>query len=501
MPPPPGPYAPVTWVAPYSVGDMLGGVPMQINISTGFITGIPNMLGNYVVGICVEEYRNGGLISTTRRDFQYNVADCGEPLAAFFAPKALCDTKTLQFFNESFQADYFRWYFDYPNPQATSVGFSPIYTYPDTGFYTVALIANPTEPCTDTFFQTVHVTKRYLDAAFELDYPNCIGGLTVAVSDLSIDSLTGVSGWKWVMTGPGGYLSQSTAQNPSFTLAYGGQYELLLFATAGNGCVDTLRRVFDAPFPEINALSTQLEICLGDSIALNPNGDPSLLYDWQPGLTLSDPNAANPIATPTQTSIYTVVATSPTSPCTTQTTVTVSVLDPGSLLLSAEPPSVTIGQSTQLLAEFSGSSMVVWQNDPSLSATNIPNPIATPSESTTYYASVTLSSGCVARAAISIPVLVPVCGEPNLFFPTAFSPNGDQENDILRLEGFFVESVYWVIFDRWGEKIFEAHDLADAWDGTYKGHPMPVETYGYYLRATCPGGKMMEKKGNVSLLK
>lgn len=66
-----------------------------------------------MLGVCVDEFRAGELLSTTRRDFQYNVADCGEPNAAFFLPEILCDTLSVQFVNKSTDTNFFRWYFDW----------------------------------------------------------------------------------------------------------------------------------------------------------------------------------------------------------------------------------------------------------------------------------------------------------------------------------------------------------------------------------------------------
>jgi len=100
-----------------------------------------------------------------------------------------------------------------------------------------------------------------------------------------------------------------------------------------------------------------------------------------------------------------------------------------------------------------------------------------------------------------VVVLSPICGEPYVFFPTGFSPNGDGENEVLKMEGRFATEVYWMIFNRFGEKVFESDSLELSWDGTYKGVPQPPETYGYYYRIVCADGAVSEKKGNVTLLR
>ncbi|MGQ0829163.1 MAG: T9SS type A sorting domain-containing protein [Bacteroidota bacterium] len=75
-PPSNPPYPFITWKAPYSTADVLGGTPMTINSTTGLLKATPNTTGQFVVGVCANEYRNGVLLSSTKRDFQFNVVAC-----------------------------------------------------------------------------------------------------------------------------------------------------------------------------------------------------------------------------------------------------------------------------------------------------------------------------------------------------------------------------------------------------------------------------------------
>ncbi len=181
--------------------------------------------------------------------------------------------------------------------------------------------------------------------------------------------------------------------------------------------------------------------------------------------------------------------------------VSVSIADTSLLQVSADPTEIYLGESSQLNAEFLPGYTITWSPSSSLSAPKIPNPVAMPTETTTYTARVSVGNGCTLERSVTIRVAAPQCDEPFLFFPTGFSPNGDGENDELKLEGRYVESVYWAIYNRWGQLVFETSDPEGAWDGTYKGEPQPAETYGYYLRLKCPGGQETFKKGNVTLLR
>lgn len=503
QPPNPGPYEEVTWRdPPYDLSNMLGGEALTIDVGTGFLTGVPNMLGNYVVGICVDEYRAGQILSTTRRDFQYNVADCGQPVASFFSPEVVCDTLRVTFQNQSSASSSFRWYFDWDGDLSqTSSEVAPVFIYPDTGIYTIALIANPGGACSDTSYRQIHLTELFAQAALDIQFPDCdeMGALLQA-TDLSADAVFGITSWSWRLNGPENTLELSTAQNPDFMVSLPGIYQLMLTVTAGNGCTSSVTLPFKSPVPPTALLADSLAICAGDTIPLFPGSDTDFLYSWSPAATLSSATAPNPLAFPANTTTYQVVI-SGNGPCTTEKEVQVAVLNPGALSVSAQPTTILIGESSQLEASFPGAIGFLWEPVGSLSFSDIPNPIATPADTTTYTVKALLSSGCEVRGSLTIIVLFPNCGEPFIFFPTAFSPNSDNENDALQLEGSFVKEVYWAIFNRWGQKIFEADSLDDAWDGTYQGLPQPAETYGYYLRVVCADEQELVKKGNVTLLR
>ena len=80
-----GPYSDITWLAPYSAADMIGGVPvMSINPTTGILVAAPSTLGTYVFAVVVEEFRAGVKIGEVRRDIQYQVINCNTNQAPIF---------------------------------------------------------------------------------------------------------------------------------------------------------------------------------------------------------------------------------------------------------------------------------------------------------------------------------------------------------------------------------------------------------------------------------
>jgi len=137
-------------------------VPLSID-TNGLLTGTPNTIGQFVVGICVKEYRNGVLLSKNKRDFQFNVMDCIlNSVHAELPPEIMqCRDKTINFPNNSTGAINFFWNFGDPTTLSdTSLLVFPTYTYPDTGTYPVTLIVNKDLSCTDTAYSTVNISSN-----------------------------------------------------------------------------------------------------------------------------------------------------------------------------------------------------------------------------------------------------------------------------------------------------------------------------------------------------
>ncbi|MBN2173374.1 MAG: gliding motility-associated C-terminal domain-containing protein [Bacteroidales bacterium] len=85
--------------------------------------------------------------------------------------------------------------------------------------------------------------------------------------------------------------------------------------------------------------------------------------------------------------------------------------------------------------------------------------------------------------------------------PTAFSPNSDNHNPILEVKGSGIVDMTFLIFDRYGKKVFESNSQEEGWDGTVDGVPQPMEVYTYYLKVRFADGDYAEKKGNITLLR
>jgi len=110
--------------------------------------------------------------------------------------------------------------------------------------------------------------------------------------------------------------------------------------------------------------------------------------------------------------------------------------------------------------------------------------------------------GCTDTATLLLEVAPDV---PELYIPSAFSPNGDGLNDLFMIVGNFpVERFHIMVFNRWGQQVFESNDISISWDGIAGGKPAEVGVYYYMTEATIrifDKTRSVSLKGDVTLLR
>ena len=115
----------------------------------------------------------------------------------------------------------------------------------------------------------------------------------------------------------------------------------------------------------------------------------------------------------------------------------------------------------------------------------------------TYTVTVTNSNDCTATATAVVTevVLYP------LAIPTAFSPNEDDVNSYWGATAEDVVQYECHIYDRWGREVFEAHQIDQRWDGTWRGKAQEVGIYAYWGNVTFADGTQKDFKGNLTLIR
>ena len=503
QPPNPPPYDSISWVFPFSTTNMMGGTDiLRINAQTGLLTGTPTQAGQYVVGVCVKEYRNGILISSTKRDFQYNVGTCGNlHNAVFFAPEVVCDENlTVNFNNQSSTQSAFLWDFGDPTTtNDTTSQFSPTYSYPDTGQYVITLIAGANQSCSDTFSRVVNVHEATMNTDFEVVYDPCEDSTQIQLIDRSYNPNSPIDRWLWVFWNG----DRDSTQNPVDTIFGRADYRIILISASANGCVDIkIDTIFTTPVDIETNASPQL--CRGSELFLevfNLDSTDNLTYQWFPNEDiLLWQNTEEVIVAPVLTSDYWVEATNQYGCVGVDTITVVASANYPPLDIVADADSVFPGNAVQLTAT-NANYTYTWSPDSSLNVNGIYNPIANPFVNTTYSLLIEDEFGCKNIEDITILIREFECELPYIFIPNAFTPNNDGENDVFYVRANSITEVYLAVYNRWGQKVFETRDLSQGWDGTFNGLPLEPDVFGYYLEIECYNGRKQFKKGNVALIR
>jgi len=144
---------------------------------------------------------------------------------------------------------------------------------------------------------------------------------------------------------------------------------------------------------------------------------------------------------------------------------------------------IELGQTVVLETKASGTGSLVYNWSPNyfLNFTNVPNPTYSGPDTTTFVVMVTDIYGCWGTDTITVNVFVP----DNVLLPNIITADGDGKNDLWILNyKINLDGSNLIIFNRWGETVYEAESYANNWDGTYKatGNKLPDDTYYYVLK-------------------
>ncbi len=243
-------------------------------------------------------------------------------------------------------------------------------------------------------------------------------------------------------------------------------------------------------------VSPEAFICFGSGTQLSASG--GSIYSWTPANYLSSPNIPNPRVINPPISVTYTVSVRDTLGCPKPVfkTVRVNVIK---IQANAGPAdtSVVLGQPLQLMATgslhyswFPGT----WLNNPSIS-----NPLALPQDNILYTVRVSDDAGCFGTDSILVKVYKIA---PDLLVPTAFTPNGDGNNDVFRPIPIGMKSLdAFRVYNRWGQLLFSTTQQGLGWDGTIKGNPQDAGTFVWYAEGTDYLGKRISRKGFVVLIR
>jgi gliding motility-associated-like protein len=268
----------------------------------------------------------------------------------------------------------------------------------------------------------------------------------------------------------------------------------------------------NVPFPRASINPDSSAICYGKSQALNASITIGTSYTWSNAGTLvntgngtvpSLPYTINPVATPKTTTSYVLTVNNAGCPNSLYDTVKVKVF-PKIIVFAGNDTNIVAYQPLQFNATVSDSSANVFSWTPStgLNSTTIYNPIAVfgpEIDYVTYIVRATNPLGCYAEDDIKVTVFKT---GPDIFMPSAFTPNGDGRNDNIYPICVGIKQLnFFRIFNRWGQLIFSTSQIGKGWDGRISGMPQGTNNFVYMVQAVDYLGKTIFKKGNLILIR
>tara|TARA_Y100000782_G_C10186830_1_gene267154 strand:+ start:2940 stop:7331 length:4392 start_codon:yes stop_codon:yes gene_type:complete len=282
-----------------------------------------------------------------------------------------------------------------------------------------------------------------------------------------------------------------------YTFNQDGYYTVAMVAeNTVYGCVDTAsQEVFVYPKPD-PVITPRQTICLGDSIILIAGG--GIYYQWS-SFAAFDSITPNSIQTwPIDTVDYKVVVINQYG-CVDSTETTIDVQFPPNITWFPTDTMLFVGQSFEAFYDADQTLNFWWEPAQDMDCSGCFSPIIYPpvtQEYTLYYSDL---NSCFS---FDTTFTITVEDKYNITIPNAFTPNGDGLNDYFNFKAYGVKAVKeFLIFNRWGEVVFESSALGPGWDGTYKGELQgPNQMFYYKLTLERFNGEEYDFEGRLFLI-
>lgn len=422
----------------------------------------------------------------------YSVKVVKSPETQITGPSTGCVDQSVTYSGISSDTSAVKWTWDFGNGVTDNTPSPPSQIFHNAGDFTVKAVVANSSGCATTATKVVTVYPL----------PNVDAGSDSVICRGSTITLhaTGADSYIWTAS-PN--LSCTACANPTASGTDSTIYYTVTGKNAISGCqkTDSVQIKVIQPFKIL--ASGGAEICEGQSFPLFVTGADK--YNWSPSAGLNNSTIANPIASPTTTTLYTVTGHDYLNCFTDTATIPVTVYPNPTFDIIQDEVTIAVGNSVAIKTK-SSPNVTNWQWLPStgLSCSNCSEPIATPSNTIVYKAFAITAKGCKAEDRITINVF---CNNGNLFVPNTFSPNNDGVNDVFFLRGKGISGVRSLqIFNRWGAIVFQKNNFAindpsAGWDGTFNNKPASADAYIYQIDVVCETGEVFSFKGNVSLIR
>lgn len=394
------------------------------------------------------------------------------------------------------------WNFDNGNNSAIQ---NPSELYANDGDYDVVLIVTSNNGCTDTVTKNINVWP--LPVVDFSPTTVCLNDFTRFIDQSNVSSGSNVA-WTWDFNDNSG----STVQSPIHTYTSEGTYQVQLIVTTDKGCVDSITKpVTVHPLPLIDFSADITEGCTPVTVNFTSNSSITsgniVSWFWNFG-SAGTSNQENPtnitFVNPSHAMLLTfgvsLTATSDKGCVNKDSIVNMITSYPKPLASFTYDPIDTDIYSSEIT--FTDNSIIpsqwLWELGDGATST-IQHPVHEYADSGLYYVSLFIENSYGCKDTTQKPLKI----KPTfaIWIPNAFTPDGDNVNDYFTIKGYGIIQLETLIFDRWGEIVFNSNELEPKWNGIYKGSLVKTDVYIYKVKARDIFGEWHNFTGRVSVIK
>jgi gliding motility-associated-like protein len=319
------------------------------------------------------------------------------------------------------------------------------------------------------------------------------GGIICEGNSIVLNATSNGNNFLWNQTGT---LSNAGLLQPTATPGISTTY--IITARLGPCTEIDSATIFVKPAPQ--PFAADASICYGQTVRLNATG--GISYSWIPATYLSSTNIPNPqVMKPASTIVYDLHAIgSNNCPSIQPSKVKVTVTFPIKIFAGNDTAAL-VNEPLQLNAvDFNNNPVINWVWSPSAGLNNplIPNPVFVSDKDRSYLLTAVTPEGCEARDSITIKVYK----FADIFVPTAFTPNGDGKNEVLKAQPIGIKQfVRFSVYNRWGQLVFTTADHSKGWNGKISGVLQPAAVFVWIASAIDFKGRPIERKGTTVLIR
>lgn len=432
--------------------------------------------------------------------FGYTYFFFGDVFPNYFTNPVLdtCYGRPIQFFDSSlYKSDYslqdlslFKWYWNFGDGTSSTDRNPPPHIYPKPGIYELQFTATNQLGCTtDTVKRIIRLGSKPV--------PDFIADALCTNSAIQFKDQTKIdvgipAGWWWDF----GNGNVSRDRNPSTIFTTSGVKTIKLTVSSEFGCkADTTKAITTTDKPDADF--TFIKDCEGvvSYIALIKNNVPINIWQWKFGDSVNS-TESNPVHHFLKNGTYITSVTAMSESGCASDTIKKDIFINKVYPFAGNDTIVAIGQPLQLSA--SGGTIYSWSPSSGLNNPFINDPIATLLKDQVYALLVKNEDGCEGRDTIKIKAYK----GPELYAPTAFTPDNNGLNDLFRITAPGLKQLYYIrVFDRWGNLVFQTSDISKGWDGTIKGVNQSTGTYAWIIKAIDYKDNVVFRKGTVTLIR